>query len=355
MKRCLALTVGVCVVLSFGSDVFAGGGDTAGPATIPGDRRVVTRDGDGNLGTSYDIPGSSLFASHGGARSPCSYRYHVDIDGDGRVDVERLASSMNWVFEQIDVWPDSDLQGFSDAVNLAFDSGWEPVADGVRRFHVGCVGNYKGIPNQDWYTDWLTYPDVDVSVTDSFFWQRPLLDQLRSDLSLTRPQVVQPASVGQWGGVPVRNPTWLSIDGAAWRTQTSPVQLRHGVELAIVAVPSSLVFNLVYTPAGDGVGVAPAQSWTVPCASGFRNAPSGQFPPVPSDLVDWSEQFGVIGDCLWVPPGRGEVSITARITFDVYDWVSGHTAAQAPYVWDSPAVTYRLGELRAVNVIGATP
>lgn len=333
----------------------AGLGDDVPPPTVPGTRRVNTRDGDGNLSTWFEIPGSSLFAGHGGGGEPCSYRYAIDDDNDGLSDRFGTARSMNWVFEQTDSWGDADVQAFSDAVNLSFDAGWEPVADGFRRFRVGCVGNYWGVPNQGWYTDWLSYPDVDVLVTDSFFWQRPLLDSLRAGLSLERPSLMEPPPVGRWGGVPVRNPVWLSIAAGAWRTQTSPTRVSHGVELAIVAVPQRLEFEVVYVPHSDGVGVGPGESWTVPCVTGFEHVSSGQFPPTPFDVDDWSDELGVVGDCLWVPPGRGEVTITARITFDVFDWVSGFTAAQAPYVWESAPVTYRLGELRAVNVIGSAP
>lgn len=350
-----AVLVGVAAALAVGSSVHAGGPGGVGPATIPGERRVSTRDGAGNLSTTWDIPGESLFTRHGGAASPCRYSYRVDVDGDRLSDETRLAESMMWVFEQVTVWPDSEVQAFTDAVNLSFDPDWQPVADGFARFRVGCRGNWYGVANADWFTDWFQYGDVDVAIVDPFFWRRSVLDQLRAGLSLVRPVVSSPPSLARWGGVAVRSPVWLSIGGAAWRVQSSATVASRGVELAVVAIPASLVFDVSYRPAADGIGVAPPEVVTVPCLAGFGAVGGeGGHPGVPGDLPEWSGQLGVAGDCTWVPPGRGEVTVVARVMFDVFDWVSGFTAPQAPYVWESAPVTWQVGELRSVNVYGAS-
>ncbi len=44
------------------------------------------------------------------------------------------------------------------------------------------------------------------------------------------------------------------------------------------------------------------------------------------------------------------MTITARQTFAVSFWASGAVEPQPDYVWESPPVSFRVGELVAVNV-----
>ena len=73
-------------------------------------------------------------------------------------------------------------------------------------------------------------------------------------------------------------------------------------------------------------------------------------PAVP-DLPDVANP-GVIGACTWSPPGPGTVTITPRITYDVTFWANSYTEALDQYVWTGVPVTYRTGDLTAVNTPG---
>ena len=57
-----------------------------------------------------------------------------------------------------------------------------------------------------------------------------------------------------------------------------------------------------------------------------------------------------IEDFELAPPGPGEVTVTARQTFAVTFWASGSVETQPDYLWASEPVTFRVGELVAVNV-----
>ena len=52
---------------------------------------------------------------------------------------------------------------------------------------------------------------------------------------------------------------------------------------------------------------------------------------------------------MWTPPGPGNVTITARITYSVTFWANGYTEPTADYVWTSAPTTFVTGELIAVN------
>ena len=53
--------------------------------------------------------------------------------------------------------------------------------------------------------------------------------------------------------------------------------------------------------------------------------------------------------CVWIPPEPGELTVTARITYDVVFTVSGFADVLAPYVWSSSPLTVRVDELSVVN------
>ena len=162
--------------------------------------------------------------------------------------------------------------------------------------------------------------------------------------------VYENAVVDRWGGLVVRNPAWLAINGAAWRTQLSNVEYWRGWELALIARPTRLEFLVEFRPDPD----RPSQpfSGVVRCverADEFVVSAVVEFPQRPSDLANFAEP-GSNRACEWTPPGPGEVTITARQTFAVTFWASGAVEAQPDYVWSSAPTTFRVGELAAVNV-----
>ena len=61
----------------------------------------------------------------------------------------------------------------------------------------------------------------------------------------------------------VRNPAWLAIDGAAWRTQRSNVVRWRGWELSLIARPTGLEFLIDFVP--DPERPTEAFSGVVPC------------------------------------------------------------------------------------------
>lgn len=62
-----------------------------------------------------------------------------------------------------------------------------------------------------------------------------------------------------------------------------------------------------------------------------------------------SRSRGSTTPCVWIPPEPGELTVTARITYDVVFTVSGFADVLAPYVWSSNPLTVRVDELSVVN------
>ncbi len=109
--------------------------------------------------------------------------------------------------------------------------------------------------------------------------------------------------------------------------------------------PDSLVFDLSFDP-DDG----PATSITVDCLEGSADQPdAGAIPRRSSDVPDFAEPGQYDAPCVWIPPEPGELTVTARITYDVVFTVSGFADVLAPYVWSSSPLTVRVDELSVVN------
>ena len=114
---------------------------------------------------------------------------------------------------------------------------------------------------------------------------------------------------------------------------------------ALVLSPDSLVFDLSFDP-DDG----PATSIAVDCVEGSADQPdAGAIPRRSSDVPDFAEPGQYDAPCVWIPPEPGELTVTARITYDVVFTVSGFADALAPYVWSSNPLTVRVDELSVVN------
>lgn len=341
--RVTAVVVSIAAAFAFAApasvNAVPGGSGGDGPPLIPGARQVHIRNGSGGLGVHTSIPSGSTFYKHGGG--PAAECEGVaegdDPDTLDVVEETRPIRSTKWIF----------LEGIVVEIPLpvdleAFDPDKAPtLGETTRTFSVYCSdtfysGNFRGF--------------IDVAGTDPMLDPRPQLTDLYNDLQLDPLVVYENAVVDRWGGLVVRNPAWLAIDGAAWRTQRSNVVQWRGWELSLIARPTELEFLIDFVP--DPERPTEAFSGVVSCVGpddGFAVSEIVEFPQRPSDLADFAEP-GSNRDCEWTPPGPGAVTITARQTFAVAFWASGAVEAQPDYVWSSEPTTFRVGELVAVNV-----
>ena len=338
MRLTLALFVSVGLGLSTASVASTGPDDGGGPPLIPGARQVHIRNASGGLGVYTSIPSGSTFRSHGGGSA-------AECEGVGEgddpetldvVEDQQPIRSTKWIF----------IEGIAVVIPLpvdleAYDPSGPSLEESVRTFSVYCAdtfynGNFLGF--------------IDVAATDPMLDPRPQLTNLYNGLQLEPLAVYENKVVGEWGGLVVRNPAWLAINGSAWRTQRSNVVYYRGWELYLITRPTGLDFVVDFVPDPD----RPSDpfSGVIPCVGADDEYPVGaaiEFPQQPSDLADFAEP-GSNRACEWTPPGPGEVTITARQTFAVTFWASGSIEAQPDYVWPSEPVTFRVGELVAVNV-----
>lgn len=315
-----------------------GGSGGDGPPLIPGARQVHIRNSAGGLGVYTSIPSGSTFRSHGGgAAAECTgVAEGDDPDTIDVVEDQRPIRSTKWIF----------IEGVAVVVDLPIDfDAYEPdgpsLADVTRTFSVYCAdtfysANFKGF--------------IEVAATDPMLDPRTQLTDLYNGLQLEELSVYENKVVGEWGGLVVRSPAWLAIQGSAWRTQRSNPQFYRGWTLYLITVPTALDFQVDFVPDPDRPSTP--FSGVVPCVSAgddFPTVENSEFPSRPNALADFAEP-GSNQDCEWTPPGPGEVTITARQTFAVSFWASGAVEPQPDYVWESAPVSFRVGELVAVNV-----
>ncbi len=317
----------------------AGPDDGGGPPLIPGSRQVHIRNGSGGIGVYTQIPGGSVFYSHGGGPA-AECRGVAEGDDPDTLDIiekYRPIRSTKWIFAEGLVTPDPlppDLDIFDPAGARSLDAT-------VRTFSVWCADTY-------WSANFLRI--IDVPATDPMLDPRPRLTNLYNGLQLENLVVYENAVVDRWGGLVVRNPAWLAINGSAWKAQRSNVEYWRGWELYLIAQPVGLDFLIDFAPDSDRPSAA--FSGVVSCVEvGDTPAVSElvEFPQRPSDLGDFAEP-GSNRACEWTPPGPGEVTVTARQTFAVTFWASGAVEPQPDYVWTSEPTTFTVGELVAVNV-----
>ena len=335
----VVLAAVVLAMLPATASAVPGGQGGSGPPLIPGSRQVHIRNGSGGIGVYTSIPSGSAFRSYGGgAAAECAgVAEGDDPETFDVVEEQRPIRSTKWIF----------IEGISVEIPLpvdltAFDpDSAGPLSERVRTFSVYCVDTYYS-------ANFLGF--VDVSATDPMLDPRPRITNLYNGLQLEDLAVYENAVVDRWGGLVVRNPAWLAINGAAWRTQRSNVEQWRGWELALIARPTRLEFLVDFTPDPDRP--SEPSSGVVPCVESneeFAVSELVEFPQRSSDLADFAEP-GSNRACEWTPPGPGQVTITARQIFAVTFWASGAGEAQPDYVWLSEPTTFRVGELAAVNV-----
>ena len=186
------------------------------------------------------IPSGSAFRTHGGgAAAECSgVAEGDDPDTLDVVEETRPVRSTKWIF----------IEGIAVEIPLPVDlTAFDPdsarrLSERTRTFSVYCVDTYYS-------ANFLGF--IDVSATDPMLDPRPRITNLYNGLQLEDLAVYENAVVDRWGGLVVRNPAWLAINGAAWRTQRSNVEYWRGWELALIARPTRLEFLVDFTPDPD--------------------------------------------------------------------------------------------------------
>lgn len=309
------------------------------PAVLAGARTVSVRDSNGGIQRLTAIPSDSAFARFGGGSArTCSFTADRDdflLSNGDRVPRGTVVTSTYHFVEGVAVafdLPPRELP--ADIVDVP-SSG--PLEAGLRTFTVFCDRAFYEVNR-------ITI--VQVPLVDPLFAVRSQLDALRNALQLDRPVVFENPVVDTYGGLITRYPTWLAIEPDAWRTQRGNSIIHRGATLLLIAQPREMDFVVEFTPNPDKPS-APFRG-IVSCVPGESTDSGGGALPAFPVLADQTEP-GVNGACTWTPPGPGEVTITARITYSITFWVNGFTEPDDDYVWSSAPTTYDTGELIAVN------
>ncbi len=313
--------------------------DRPPPAVLEGARTVSVRDANGGIQRLTSIPSDSAFARYGGgAARTCSFTADRDdfllSDGD-RVPRGTVVTSTYHFVEGIAVAFDLPPRELPADVTQVPSNG--PLEQGMRTFTVFCDRAFYEINR-------ITI--VQVPLVDPLFAVRSQLDRLRNALQLDRPVVFENPVVDTYGGLVTRYPTWLAIEPDAWRTQRGGSIIYRGATLLLIARPRQMDFVVEFTPNPDKPS-APFRG-IVSCVPGEAAVSGGGALPAFPELPDQTDP-GVNGDCTWTPPGPGEVTITARITYSITFWANGFTEPDDDYVWTSVPAVYDSGELIAVN------
>jgi hypothetical protein len=300
---------------------------------------VSVRDANGGIQRLTSIPSTSAFSRYaGGPAATCSFTADRDdfLLSDGtRVPRGTLVTSTYQFVEGVAVALDLPPRELPADVIAVPSNG--PIEAGLRTFTVFCDRAFYEINR-------ITI--VQVPLDDPLFQVRSQLDRLRNLLQLQRPVVFENPIVDEYGGLVTRYPTWLAIEPDAWITQRSNAIVYRGATMLLIAQPRELEFVVDFVPNPDKpstpfrgiVGCVPDE---------VADSGSGALPAFPV-LPDQSEP-GVNGPCTWTPPGPGQVTITARITYSVTFWVNGFTEPDDDYVWTSDPTVFDTGELIAVN------
>ena len=329
MKRFI-VAFGLSVVLLPGTAGAAGAGPVDQPVVVPGARVVDVRDVNGGITRYTSIPTTSVFRTHGGRNTPCTFTSPLGgtASNGARYAPNQLVKSYRWIF----------IEGLPLAMgepNPAQPTASGPLATAVRHFTVFCdtVNNFIAV--------------IDVSARDPMLDARTRLATLYNGLRLVRPVVYRNPVVDRWGGLITRYQAWLAITPSAWHAQRSNVSYWRGWTMYLLTRPLALEFQVDFVP--DPTRPSPAFHGIVACIARGSTPGTGPasipvMPALPIESVP-----GVNGPCRWTPPGPGSVTIQARVVNAVTFWVSGFTEALADYVWTGVPTTFRTGELVAVN------
>lgn len=316
--------------------------DEPPPVQLDGRRVVSVRSPDGELRRITAIPSTSFFWTYRRTEETCEFTTTAEwtrLSSGARVPRgTRVISHYLFVEGVAAAFP---LPPATLPPDVLVIGSRGPLTEATRTFTVFCDGTYYD-------ANFVGF--VSVVTTDALLDPRPRLDEMRNDLRLRRPVVVEPPVVRRRGGLVVRNPTWLAIGSDAWLTQRSNVEWYRGLELVLVAVPTRLDFEIRFVAVSDPA--APRQ-FTVTCLPEVPATAHGGTTPAPGDLADADEPGW--SPCTWTPPARGSATITARIIYDITFWASGWTEPDDDYVWRSLPVTYAVGELTSPNTITWVP
>jgi len=271
----------------------------------------------------------------GGRGSSCSFIASVPgVTFDKQPYVAgQTVSSTRWVFSEDIQVPSFESPGPS--VNVIVGAG--SLGTAKRLFSVSCDRSVNFLQ--------LLW----ISAYDPFFDPRPVARDVVNNLQLVPPTIFQNPVVDVWGGLITRYPTWLGVTPAAWQPQRSPARYLRGWTIYLYTQPRTLEFDVNFIPNPEKP--SPAFRGTVQCVAngtaGSFAADVNSFSAMPA-LPEQTEP-GVNGACTWTPPGPGTVTVQARVTNTVTLWVSGYTEPMPDYTWLGPPVTFRVGELSAVN------
>lgn len=326
------------------------GGDPPPPPPQAGPITVQYRNGSGGLSSTTSIPSGSAFRSQRGADgASCTFMYlGLDPDGEGPLQpVYEPRESLQWMFRETtdsvvqltdDEWQAIAELGGSDLASVLATYG--PVESALRRFDVYCVGTHESGTTVN-----FGLGSTLVSIRDVFWDPYARIDTLWTGLQLDRPVALTVPDSGLFGGLPVNMPATLQIHAPPWRTYVSAPSTYRGWTSRLVLSPESLAFDVSFDP-DDG----PATSITVDCLEDSADQPdSGAIPRRSTDVPDFAEPGQYEAPCVWIPPEPGELTVTARITYQVVFTVSGFADPLAPYVWSSTPLTVRIDELSVVN------
>jgi hypothetical protein len=299
---------------------------------------VSVRDANGGIQRLTAIPLESAFARYGGGRArTCSFTTDQDdflLSNGDRVPRGTVVTSTYHFVEGLAVafdLPPKELPELGDVPSKG------TLEQGMRTFTVFCDRAFYEVNR-------VTI--IQVPIVDPTFDPDSQVDRLRNLLRLDRPTVFENPIVDTYGGLVTRYPTWLAIEPEAWRTQRGNSTIYRGATLLLIAQPREMDFIVEFTPNPDKP--SPPFRGIVSCVPGEPAESGGGALPAFPVLPDQTEP-GVNGACTWTPPGPGEVSITARITYSITFWVNGFTEPDDDYVWTSEPSTFVTGELRAVN------
>lgn len=359
---CCGVLVACAIWLPSAAAAGPGGGGGDGPTPPPQTGPItVDYETDGGRSTTTTITSGSAFRNQGGGdRSPCTFNWLPDNDGDGIVDADAEYTAIDsdrWVFRETT----STYEGVTDGYG---DDEWEALAGlggttlsetiatygsvdtAFRRFDVFCNGTHGSGTSVN-----QSRGSVTVSINDAFWGYASRRDQLLTLLpwpTVTASSQPDPAT---FGGLPVNMPAVFQMNAAPWGGFLSPAESYRGWTTQIVANATSMRFVLVFDPDSSG-----AETITVPCVSaGADLLDTGWIPARDPSVPDFAEPGQFSAPCVWIPPEPGQVTVTAEVTYEVDSIVTGPAGRRfreglTGEVRPSASLSLRVDDLRIVNV-----
>jgi hypothetical protein len=346
---------------------------------------VYYETGNGYLESTVDVPGSSSLSrggGRGGSPKPCgTYSYSATIDdakhpnhGKPPVLIEDPTTgqlvpdpefnkpfvtpldSTYWVFTEVtDTTPVDNERQLQELLYRDYDAeGWhryvdntEPLDTLMRRFSIECL-YVSSTAATVWQTDYQG--TTDVSILDPFFQVEEAAARLRARIDLDPIVIETVPDESVWGGLVVNAPTHLSIGSAPWTIYTD-TEYGRGVTVTQTASPRSLDFEVRFVPEDGGVREMVVDDIGCLTNASVDKTSKGRIPAMPKDFPEFAVKDPGLS-CAWLPTEPGEVTIRARVVYNVDIHIGGRSERQAPYLWVSDPVTLRVDELIAVNTIG---